>query len=70
MQMKNIIIAVAALAVGVAVGWFATGVGESSFAKATEDKREGRASDAAEPKRKTPNGNMSIHRTEMCRFTE
>ena len=54
MQKKNVIIAVAALAVGVAVGWFARGVGESSFAKATEDRREGRASVAAKPKRKAP----------------
>jgi Flp pilus assembly protein CpaB len=47
MKTKNIIIAIAALATGAAAGWFAGGVGESSFAKATEDKREGRASVAA-----------------------
>ena len=54
MKAKNAIIAIASLAVGVAVGWFARGVGESSFAKATEDRREGRASIAAKPKRKAP----------------
>ena len=64
MQMKKVIIAIASLAVGVAAGWFAGGVGESSFAKAStaaqaladkpEDKREGRASVAAKPKRKAP----------------
>ena len=50
--MKNVIIAVAALALGAAAGWFVRGVGESSFAKATEDKREGRASAAAKTRRK------------------
>ena len=55
--MKKFKIAVflfAALALGAAAGWFVGGLGESSFAKATEDKREGRASVAAKTKRKVP----------------
>ena len=64
MKSRCVIIAVAATAVGVAAGWFAGGLGESSFAKASaaeqaladkpEDRREGRASVAARPKRKAP----------------
>ena len=66
MQKKNVIIAVAALAVGVAVGWFARGVGGTgtglpaeALAKAGErvtgkgERKEG-ASVAAKPKRKVP----------------
>ena len=64
MKTKNIMVAIAALATGAAAGWFAGGLGESSFAKAStaaqaladkpEDKRDGRASVAAKPKRKAP----------------
>ena len=51
MKSLCVIIAVAALAVGVAVGWFARGDGERVTGNG---EREGRASVAAKPKRKAP----------------